>query len=171
ADGKPRNLARGNGKELASIEQFARQEEVQGEYGGQMASFEYVFSPKGPDGRPMRLFNRITGEQDPAVQRAWQKYDIHHILESNWANLGPKLKGKLHIFCGAADTFHLEEAVSLLCNFLKSNGAKAECEIVPGRDHFDLYRRYKSYPEGLDTRIDEEMQASALADSTAEGKR
>ncbi len=167
ADGKPRNLARMNGRELASMEQFARQEEVQGEYGGQMASFEYVFSPKGPDGRPMRLFNRVTGEQDPAVQRAWQKYDIHHILETDWTDLGPKLRGKLHIFCGGADTFHLEEAVSMLCGFLKTKDAEAECEIVPGRDHFDLYKRYRTFPDGLEIRIDREMQARFLSQSAA----
>ncbi len=164
-DGKPRNLARMNGKELASMEEFARQEEVQGEYGGQMTSFEYVFSPKGPDGRPKRLFNRVTGEQDPGVQRAWQRYDIHHVLEENWPQLGQKLQGKLHIFCGGIDTFHLEEAVTRLCSFLKEHGSDAECEIIPGRDHFDLYRSYKTYPKGLDVRIDLEMKARFLSGS------
>jgi hypothetical protein len=127
-----------------------------------MTSFEYVFSPKGPDGRPRRLFNRVTGEQDPTVQRAWQKYDIHHVLDESWPQLGPKLRGKLHVFCGGVDTFHLEEAVTRLCDFFKEHGSDAECEIVPGRDHFDLYRSYKTFPKGLDTRIDLEMKARFL---------
>jgi S-formylglutathione hydrolase FrmB len=159
AEGKPRNLAREDGREIASFEQFARQEEVQGEYGGQMASFEWVFSPKGRDGRPARLFNRVTGVQDPSVQSAWQKYDIRNLLESEWRDLEPKLRGKMHIFCGSADTFHLEEAVMLLCSFLMSVHSDAACEIVPGRDHFNLYRRYRTFPDGLDSRIDREMQA------------
>ena len=36
------------------IQEFAQQEEVVGEYGGQFASFEWVWSPRGQDGRPMR---------------------------------------------------------------------------------------------------------------------
>jgi enterochelin esterase-like enzyme len=39
--GGPLNLVRMNGKEIASFEQFARAEGVQGEYGGQIASFEW----------------------------------------------------------------------------------------------------------------------------------
>jgi hypothetical protein len=69
-EGDPLNLVRMNGKEIASFEQFAKAEEVQGEYGGQIASFEWVWSPKGPGGRPMKIFNRETGAQDPFVQRA-----------------------------------------------------------------------------------------------------
>lgn len=170
-EGKPRNLARMNGKDMVSMEQFARQEEVQGEYGGQMASFEWVFSPKGPDGRPMRLFNRLTGEQDPTVQRAWQKYDIHYILQQNWPELEPKLHGKLHVICGGADTFHLEEAVALLCSFFKSKKSDADCEIIPGRDHFNLFGSYKTFPDGLEARIDKEMHARFLAGSAAETQR
>ena len=161
AEGKERNLVRMNGKDLASFEQFAKQEEVQGEYGGQLASFEWVWSPKGPDGRPMRLFNRVTGVLNPEVQKAWEQYDIRLILERNWARLGPKLKGKLHIVCGSDDTFHLEEAVIKLCDFLKAKQSDAVCEIVPGRDHMNLYRAYeKTYPDGLSARIATEMQAA-----------
>jgi enterochelin esterase-like enzyme len=161
-DGRPRNLVRMRGKEVASLEQFAKAEEVQGEYGGQFASFEWVWSPRGPDGRPMKLFDRETGEQDPFVQLAWQKYDIRRIVESNWQTLGPKLQGKLHLVVGSEDTFHLEEAAIMLCDFLKSKGREDVCEIVPGRDHADLYQKYKTYPDGLELRIDQEMRAAFL---------
>ncbi len=157
ASGRERNLVRFNGREVASFEEFARQEEVQGDYGGQLASFEWVFSPKGSDGRPMQLFNRQTGEQNPEVQRAWQRYDIRLILDQKWESLGPKLKGKIHVICGGEDTFHLNESVSLLCDFFKSRNSDATCEIVPGRDHSNLYRSYKTYPDGLAARIDKEM--------------
>jgi len=156
-DGRPLNLVRRDGKEIASLEQFAKAEQVQGEYGGQFASFEWVWSPKGPDGRPMKLFNRETGEQDPVVQRAWEKYDIRKVVEANWAMLGPKLLGKVHLIVGSEDTFHLEEATMLFCDFLKSKGRENVCEIVPGRNHEDLYEPYASYPNGLEMRIDKEM--------------
>ena len=158
--GGPLNLVRMNGKEIASFEQFARAEEVQGEYGGQIASFEWVWSPKGPGGRPMRIFNRETGEQDPFVQRAWEKYDIRKIVETNWPALGPKLLGKLHLVVGSEDTFHLEEAAIMFCDFLKSKGREDVCEVVPGRDHMNLYQKYTTYPDGLSVRIDHEMKES-----------
>lgn len=158
-DGKPLYLVRRRGREEVTFEDFVRHEEVLGEYGGQIASFEWVFSPRAPDGRPMKLFDRVTGEMDPAVQQAWRKYDIRHVLESNWPALGPKLLGKLRIVCGAQDTFHLEEAVILLCDFLKTKGREDVCEIVPGRDHSNLYNPYDTYPEGLERRIDSEMRA------------
>ena len=158
-DGKPLNLVRRRGKDLASFEEFVKHEEVLGEYGGQIASFEWVFSPRGEDGRPMRLFDRATGEMNRDVQRAWMKYDIRGLVEAGWGTLGPKLLGKLRIICGAEDTFHLEEAVTMICDFLKSKGREEVCEIVPGRDHSDLYNPYRTYPDGLARRIDDEMRA------------
>src|SRR4029434_7434103 len=140
-----------------TMEAFARQEEVEGDYGGQLASFEWVWSPKGPDGRPQPLFNRATGEQDPEVQRAWQKYDLRYLMERDWPRLGARLRGKLHIFCGSVDTFHLEEATRLLGGFLRRVGSDAVCEIIPGRDHFNLYAPHPLYPAGLEARIDQEM--------------
>src|SRR5262249_14113373 len=54
-DGSPKQLVRMGGKFVVSIEEFARQEVVTGEYGGQFASFEWVWSPRGQDGRPMKM--------------------------------------------------------------------------------------------------------------------
>jgi hypothetical protein len=159
-DGKPLNLVRMNGKDIASLEQFVKAEQVEGEYGGQYASFEWVWSPKGADGRPMKLFNRETGELDPFVVRAWEKYDIRKIVETNWGTLGPKLLGKVHLVVGSEDTFHLEEAAIMFCGFLKSKGREDACEVVPGRDHMNLYQKYTTYPDGLEMRIDKEMRAS-----------
>jgi S-formylglutathione hydrolase FrmB len=164
-DGKARNLVRSGGKEVASLEEFAREEVVQGEYGGQFASFEWVWSPKGQDGRPMKLFNREAGELDPVVVQAWQKYDIRLILDRNWTTLAPKLRGKLNIIVGGEDTFHLEEAVIKLCDFFKQKGSDAVCEVVPGRDHSNLYQPSQTYPEGLAARIAKEMQAKFEASS------
>lgn len=155
ASGKLYPLVRMNGKELMSVEQYARQERVLGHYGGQFASFEAVFSPKGPDGRPMPLFDRDTGTIDPEVQLEWEKYDISRVLRKNWKTLGPKLKGKLHIWCGTADTFHLDEPLRLLDAELKKLGSDAKIEYLEGRTHFDLYK------DGLSERIAKEMYAVA----------
>jgi enterochelin esterase-like enzyme len=155
ADNKPYNLVRFHGREVMTLQDYALLERVEGYYGGQMASFEAVFSPRGEDGQPMPLFDRDTGRVDPAVQKYWERYDITRLLKNNWATLGPKLRGKLHIIVGTADTFHLEEAVYLLRDALKSLGSDAQIEFIEGRDHFDLYEG------GLSERIAQEMYAVA----------
>ncbi|MGH9819164.1 MAG: enterochelin esterase, partial [Pyrinomonadaceae bacterium] len=164
ANGKEYNLVRDHGKELMTVRQYAQQERVLGYYGGQFASFNAVFSPKGPDGQPMRLFDIDTGRIDPQVQKAWQKYNISLILRSNWKALGPKLKGKIHIIVGTADTFHLNEAVSLLDAELKKLGSDAKIEYIEGKTHFDLYQG------GLADRIAKEMYAVARPKAKAAGK-
>jgi hypothetical protein len=138
-----------------TLQDYAQLERVEGYFGGQMASFEAVFSPRGADGQPAPLFDRDTGRIDPAVQKYWERYDINRLLRQNWATLGPKLRGKLHIIVGTADTFHLEEAVYLLRDTLKSLGSDAKIEFIEGRDHFDLYQG------GLGERIAQKMYAVA----------
>ncbi|HEY3269523.1 MAG TPA: alpha/beta hydrolase [Armatimonadota bacterium] len=138
-DQTTRNLVRMSGRPVMSMQDFCRYEQVAGDYGGQMASFDAVFSPRGEDGRPMRLFDRQTGAVDPAVARAWVKYDISRLLTTNWPRLAPKLKGKLHVICGAEDNFHLNEAVALLKETMRALHSDAVVEIVPGRDHMNLY--------------------------------
>jgi hypothetical protein len=156
-EGQPLYLVRLKGKDVVTLRDFALQERVAGDYGGQFASFDWVFSPKGLDGRPMRLFNRVTGEVDPAVREYWRKYDISYQVQTRWAELGPLLKGKIRLVMGDQDTFHLDEATKLFCKFLASKGAEDACEIVPERDHGDLFKPYKTYPDGLMKRIEDEM--------------
>ena len=139
-DGKPRPLARVGGKPVLYFKPFSDMETVMG-HGGQLASFEAVFSPRGPDGKPRRLWDRANGAVDPETARDWEKYDIRLTLERDWKTLGPKLGGKLHVYTGADDTFYLEGAVRLLRDSLKSLGSDADVEIVPGRDHGTLLDR------------------------------
>ena len=157
------NLVRNAGKDLMTVRQYAMQETVQGYYGGQFASFNAVFSPKGDDGQPMKLFDIATGRIDPFVQKAWEKYDISRMLRDNWKTLGPKLRGKLHIIVGTADTFHLDEAVRLLDAELKKLGSDAKIEYLDGRTHFDLYKG------GLGDRIAAEMYTVARPKVKAAG--
>lgn len=155
AGGEDYNLVRDGGKNLMSLRQYAMQEKVLGYYGGQFASFEAVFSPKGADGQPMPLFDRETGTIDPFVAKAWEKYDIAKYLQTNWKTLAPKLKGKLHIIVGTADTFHLDEGVRLLEAEMKKLGGDATFEYIEGKNHFNLYQ------DGLNERIANEMYSVA----------
>jgi S-formylglutathione hydrolase FrmB len=155
ADDSPWMLVRVGGKEVESVEQFARQERVLGEYGGQMTSFEWVFSPRGEDGRPQQLFDRDTGAIDPVVEDAWEKYDIAQMIRAHAGVLKPKLQDHIHLYVGTADTFHLDESARLLEQTLKELGIRAEFTFIEGRTHSDLYEG------GLIERIAREMEAVA----------
>ena len=155
ADGKSRPLARNEGRVLLFYRDFAHMEDVLG-YGGQLGSFEAVFSPRLPDGRPRPLFDRATGAIDPATAESWKPYDIRLHLERNWPTLGPKLAGKLHVVMGEEDTFYLEGATRLLKASLADLGSDATVDLVPGRDHMDLLT-----PD-LRARIRREMTAAFL---------
>ncbi len=140
ADGSPYPLVRDKGKVLATFQQFAQQERVLGSYGGQMASFEWVFSPRGKDGRPIPMFDRDTGNVDPAVVAYWRDhYDIARRLQDHWPELAPDLDGKIHLIVGTADTFYLDGAAHRLKDALDGLHARSDIRFLPGKTHFDLY--------------------------------
>ncbi len=88
--------------------------------GQQWDIWEAVYSPQGEDGYPKRIFDKLTGEIDAEVASYWREhYDLRHILERDWKTLGPKLQGKIHIYCGDMDNYYLNNAVYLMEEFLK----------------------------------------------------
>jgi hypothetical protein len=140
-DGTPWPIVREHEKVMATLEQLARQERVLGDYGGQLASFEWVFSPRGADGQPLQMFNRDNGDVDCAVVAYWRDhYDLAHIVAADWAHRGPNLKGKIHVFVGTADTFYLDGAAHRFEAVLKSLNADPHFVYIPDRTHFDLYK-------------------------------
>ena len=154
-------LIRMGGRDVQSIQDLALQERVLGPYGGQLASFEWVFSPRGKDGLPMPLFDRDTGRIDPQVAEYWeQHYDIANTLRENWKKIGPSLNGKIHLTVGTADTFHLDDAARLLQQTIQDLGGKASFTYLEGRSHFDLYQ------SGLLEQIAKEMYTVARPSNT-----
>jgi len=88
--------------------------------GGQWDVWEAVYSPMGDDGYPLRIWDKETGEINHDVAAYWKEnYDMRHILQRDWQTLGPKLEGKLNVFVGDMDNFHLNNAVYLLEDFLE----------------------------------------------------
>jgi hypothetical protein len=151
--GQPRPLARRGDRPVLYYQPFSDMEEVMG-HGGQLGSFEAVFSPRGQDGRPVQLWDRRTGAINPDVAKAWEKYDIRLTLERQWSTLGPKLQGKLHVYMGELDTFYLEGATRLLKESLAKLGSDAKVELFPGKDHGTLLDR------SLRERMAQEMAAA-----------
>jgi len=89
--------------------------------GQQWDIWEATYSPMGDDGYPVRLWDKYSGEIDHTVAEYWQEnYDLRYIMERDWDKLGPKLKGKIHIYCGDMDNYYLNNAVYLMEDFLES---------------------------------------------------
>lgn len=89
--------------------------------GGQWDIWEAVYSPVGADGYPQRIFDKTTGVIDKKVAEYWKEhFDLLHILKRDWATLGAKLQGKIHIYCGDMDNYYLNNAVYLMEDFLKN---------------------------------------------------
>lgn len=140
ADGSPYPLVRDKGAVVATFQQFSQMERTLGSYGGQIASFEWVFSPRGEDGRPVPFFDRDTGDVDANVVAYWRDhYDIAHLLQANWPQLAPDLDGKIHLIVGTADTFYLDGAAHRLKAVLDGLHAQSDIRFLPGKTHFDLY--------------------------------
>jgi hypothetical protein len=99
--------------------------------GGQWDIWEATYSPVGDDGYPKRIWNKWTGEIDRSVAETWRKYDLRHVLETNWSTLGPKVAHKLNVYVGDMDSYYLNNGVEKLNDFLvKAENPKFTGEIV-----------------------------------------
>ncbi|MCP4727150.1 MAG: hypothetical protein GY863_19085 [bacterium] len=107
-----------------TLEQSNHRELVLGTHsrsGDQYDIWEAVYSPVGPDGYPKRIWDKMTGEIDHSVAEFWKEnYDLRYIMERDWNTLGPKLRGKIHIYCGDMDNYYLNNAVYLTEEFLEN---------------------------------------------------
>lgn len=89
--------------------------------GDQWDIWQAVFSPVGENGYPKPIWDKLTGAIDPQVAQYWKEnYDLRHIMERDWAEIGADLEGKIHLYCGDMDNYYLNNAVSLTETFLKN---------------------------------------------------
>jgi hypothetical protein len=105
--------------------------------GKDWCAWNAVYGPRGDDGSPKPLWDGKTGQIDRSVVEHWKQYDLRRVLQKNWPMLGPKLKGKIHIWVGDADTYFLNNAVHLLDDFLTKAKPAYEGTITygPRKDH------------------------------------
>ena len=112
------------GRTLTSTRQINQYELALGSHGRSGEQFDIwqaVYGPVGSDGYPQTIFNKETGEIDPATAAYWKEhYDLSAILQKNWVTLGPKLAGKIHVYVGSADTYFLNDAVYYLEDVLNA---------------------------------------------------
>jgi len=112
------------GRIESTLEQMNLRERALGSHGrsgDQWDAWQAVFSPMGADGYPQAIWDKRSGDIDPSVARYWRDhYDLRYILQRDWAVLGPKLKGKIHLYVGDMDSYYLNDAVYLMQAFLQS---------------------------------------------------
>jgi len=126
------------GQPRISVRQESQFEAVLGSHarsGEQFAIWEATYGPVGPDGYPAELWDLATGKIDRSVAAYFKAhdFDLRDYLERNWTTLGPKLRGRLHVFVGDMDTFYLNLAVYRLEEFLKRARPAADAEVAYGR--------------------------------------
>ena len=109
-----------------------------GRSGGQWDIWQAVYSPVGENGYPKPIWDKRTGDIDHEVAEFWREnYDLSHILQRDWATLGPKLRGKLHIYVGDMDNYYLNNAVYLMEEFLESTRSPHYAGVVDYGDRFE----------------------------------
>jgi hypothetical protein len=128
-----------DGQVLTTMQAMSQLEDVLGSHGRsaeQMEIWEAVYGPVGDDGYPKPLWDKQTGKIDHSVAIYMRDhgYDLSYNLKTNWATLGPKLQGKIHVYVGDMDNFFLNLAVyDLEANLKSLTNPPCDCEFQYGR--------------------------------------
>jgi Putative esterase len=136
----PRYIMRtAEGQPEITIQAFSQMEDVLGSHGRsgeQIEIWDAAYGPIGDDGYPKPLWDKKTGKIDHRVALYMRDhgYDLSYNLRTNWAALGPKLRGKIHVYVGDMDNFYLNLAVYQLENALKTvKDPPCDCDFQYGR--------------------------------------
>jgi len=118
------------GQMVQTMRQMSQLESVLGSKGRsaqQFEGWEAVYGPVGDDGYPKPLFDKVTGKIDREVANYMRDhgYDLTYYTKTNWKEIGPKLKDKIHVYVGDMDNFYLNLAVYLFEDFMKTTDARA----------------------------------------------
>src|SRR5262249_53763683 len=132
--------------------------------GGQHDGWAAVFGPVGADGYYKPLYDKATGAIDRDVAAYWRDhYDLRYILQRDWATLGPKLRGKIHITSGTVDNGYLNNAVYQTEEFFRTADPPADAEIVYGERREHCFTGDTSVPNMAGSRTTHQRYLPAIA--------
>jgi hypothetical protein len=136
-----------------------------GRSAGQQDAWASVFGPVGSDGYYKPLYDKLTGVIDPEVARYWRDhYDLRYIMQRDWATLGPKLTGKIHLTSGTMDNGYLNNAVYQTEDFFKSaTNPPANAEIVYGERREHCFTGDTQHPNNVGSRTVHQRYMPAMA--------
>ena len=136
----PRYIMRtSEGQDEITVQQFSEMEGVLGSHnrsGEQIEIWDAAYGPVGDDGYPKPLWDKKTGKIDHSVALYMRDhgYDLSYNIRTNWATLGPKLRGKIHVYVGDMDNFYLNLAVYKLEEEMKKlMNPACDCDFQYGR--------------------------------------
>ncbi|DBA00962.1 TPA: hypothetical protein N0F65_006223 [Lagenidium giganteum] len=119
--GRPFPLCRTDGKIDCTIRDENMVERVYARgNGGQLDCFFSVFGPRRDNGMPVPLFDKVTGNIDPAVAKYYERYDICKYVAAHAKELATCLEGSVHVICGTEDNFYLNIGCETLRKLLVS---------------------------------------------------
>lgn len=133
-DGSDKPYSRSDGKIAGTSKATSDMEVVLG-IGGQLDSYESVFSPRAANGLPAQLFDRKTGAIDSAIAASWRAYDLRSVIESHAPDQRSRYINKLHIFVSRNDDYYLNLAVTGLQESLADLGITADISVLDEGGH------------------------------------
>ncbi len=133
--------------------------------GGQWGAWNATYSPRSAKGEPELIWDPRTGAIHPKVAEAWRRFDLREHLAKNWEQVGPKLRGKIHLWMGDADTYFLDTATRHLDEFLKAAQppADARIEFGPRQPHGWEPRKWPELLKEMQSAVDQNAPKSAAA--------
>src|SRR5215467_4088322 len=135
-----------------------------GRSAGQHDAWASVFGPVGDDGYYKPLYDKLTGAIDPEVAKYWRDhYDLRYILQRDWATLGTKLRGKIHLTSGTMDNGYLNNAVYQMEEFLMRARPSSEAEIVYGERREHCFTGDTEHPNNVGSRTVHQRYMPAMA--------
>jgi hypothetical protein len=136
-----------------------------GRSAGQHDGWGSVFGPVGDDGYYKPLYDKTTGAIDPEVAKYWRdNYDLRYIMERDWAKLGPKLRGKIHLTSGTMDNGYLNNAVYQAEEFFrKTKNPPADVDIVYGERREHCFTGDTEHPNNVGSRTMHQRYMPAMA--------
>jgi len=101
-----------------------------------------LFGPKGADGKPVPLFDHLTGIIDTTLNNrvlgSWYRYDLSRYIMDNWSDIGKYLDNKIYIWMGTSDDAYLNNALRAFeynCTQLKNPESTIIIEWTPNSGH------------------------------------
>jgi hypothetical protein len=135
-----------------------------GRSAGQHDAWASVFGPVGADGYYKPLYDKATGVIDPEVATYWRdNYDLRYILQRDWARVGSKLRGKIHITSGTMDNGYLNNAVYQMEEFLSHAVPSPEFEITYGERREHCFTGDTGTPNNVGNRTVHQRYMPAMA--------
>ena len=151
--GDRRGIARRDDQVLIWYDDFGKMDDCLGR-GGQLRSFEAVFSPLDESGQPIKMWTRDSGTVIPGTVKYWVEYDINRLIQRRWSKNEADLKGKINVIMGMQDTFYLNGACEQIKTTLADLDPTAVVDLVEG-DHGSFMTR------AMRNRIRSEMSAAS----------